>query len=254
MEAADGDAEERGAVGAVGGGSGCDADVGEAEEQRDGDHRERCDHPRGGVVGVEDEGRDLLAPVDGDVDGAGERALVPDAGDEERGEGEQLRDADGGDGEDEAWCAEEAAHERELDDRADDHRAGEADREREEVVEAGEEDEVDRERDGDESEVALREVEDAVGAVDERHAEGDERAEHADGDALDDEAPEVLAGVGVLAREEELLGDDDGDGRPEGGGEPLPSRRCRHLVAVQRTVTKSLTGESTLRATVPVAQ
>ena len=162
----------------------------------------------------------------------------------ERGEREQLREADGRDGEDQARRAEEPADDRELDDRADDDRAGEADEEGEEVVEAGEEDEVDGERDGDEAEVALREVEDAVGAVDERHAEGDERAEHAEGDALDDEAPEVGAVVGVLAGEEDLLRDDDRDGRSEGACEPTSSAPTRSWAAAQRTVTKSFTGET----------
>ena len=147
VQAADRDAEQRGAVGAVGGRARGDADVGEAEEQRDGDHRERREDPRGGVVGVEDERLDFEPPGDRDVDAAGERPLAPEPREHERAEREQLREADRRDGEDQARRAEEPADDRELDDRADDDRAGEPDEEGEEVVEAGEEDEVDGERD-----------------------------------------------------------------------------------------------------------
>ena len=228
VQSPDGDAQQRGAVGAIGGHARGDADVGEAEEQRDGDHRERGEDPRGRVVGVEDERLDFEPPGDRDGDAAGERSFAPQLRERERAEREQLREADRRDGEDQPRRAEEPSDDRELDDRADDDRAGESDEEGEEVVEAGEEDEVDGERDREEAEVALREVEDAVGAVDEGHAEGDEHAEHAEGDALDDEAPGVGAAVEFLAGEEDLLRDDDRDGRSERACEPTPARRQVH--------------------------
>ncbi len=119
-------------------------------------------------------------------------------GHEQRECGQELRDADGRDGQHETRRAAEPVDERPLDDEAEEDRADEAEEEGDRIGEPGHPvrcaarrvpgEQQDREDRRHRAEVALREVDDAVRAVDQREADGEQRGERSDQRALHDDA------------------------------------------------------------------
>ena len=160
--------------------------------------------------------------------------------------GEELRHADGDDGQDQARRLEEAPDEDELDDRAERDAGDDRDREREEVGHARAEDQQYAERCGDAAEVALGEVDDAVGAVDERDAERDKGGEAADDQSLDQHAERR----GPQQLKEEVEEDQGGE---RVGGAPNPRflhydlhSSCQQLAAPQSRLAGALSHQNAL--------
>jgi hypothetical protein len=222
VDPAHGDAEQRRPVGPVRRGPGRHADVGPAQEQRQRHHGQRGHHPGGHVVGVERERRDVPVAAEGQVDPDGVGHVVPQLGEFQGGEGQELGEPDGGHGQREARGAEEAADDGQLDHRAQHHRGGQPDGQAREVADARQQDQVGGEGDRHEPELALGEVDHPVRPVGQGHAQCHQRREQAQRDPTQDEAP-LVAAVGPGAREGELLHDDHHHGRSDAPGRRLDS-------------------------------
>ena len=121
LEPAHGDAEQRGAVGVLGGAAHRHADARpqEQREQRAHErHRDRGDH----LVAAEAHEADGERRVDRRREALRWRGHVEPAGEQQPDPRQHLRETDGGDAQDEARRAEEAPDHHQLDDRAQQHR------------------------------------------------------------------------------------------------------------------------------------
>jgi hypothetical protein len=110
------------------------ADPCRAEEDRNADHGDGGNDQRNEVVGRQDERSDGDLPVEGRGNALGSCALVAPHPWHQQGQcGEQLGDADRGDGQDETRRLGEPSDEGQFDDRAERDRGGKTDTETEQI-------------------------------------------------------------------------------------------------------------------------
>ena len=198
-------AEQRRTIGAVGAGADRDPDAAQPQEQREADERERRHDHRDEVVGVEDDGADRELEVERRGEPLAEQREVdaPEPRQQDRERGEQLRQAERRDRDQQPRRLEEAADDRELDDRPDRESGEDPDRHSDEVGPAPRGHQHHDQHDGDGPHVGLGEVDEAVRPVRQRHAERDQRGEEADQDPADEDAERDP--------EEDLLDDEDAE-------------------------------------------
>ncbi|QXC61234.1 hypothetical protein KSP35_23470 [Aquihabitans sp. G128] len=180
LDAAHGDAEQGGPVGALGAGPHRDAEVGAPQEQGEGHQQQGRHHEGHDLAPAEALRADGEAGRDRVGDALlGEDVLAPPPRQQGGAHRQQLRDAEGGHGEQQAGRAGEAADDRQLDHHAEHDRRGEAGGDADQVGHAGDGDQADHQGGGHRSQVALGEVQDPVGPVDEGEAQRHQRREQA---------------------------------------------------------------------------
>ena len=184
-----------------------DARLGEAEHEPDGEEHERSDHDRDQVVAVEDHPAEGEAEVERGLDGADLGTFAPCPGEDQGAEGQDLRQAERGDGQHEPGRAEEPPDDEEVGQHPDQQGAQDADQDAGEPRPTGQHDEEHGEGGGEHAEVALREVHDPVRPPDEADAHRAQRP---------DEPEDRAGGHGAdRHREEQSLEDQDRECRPD---------------------------------------
>ena len=162
--------------------------MGRAQKPGEGHKHQRRNHHRDEVVAVEHDGRHQEMRGERRREGAGVAVAAPRGWNDDARPIEDLGQADGDDGDDEAWRLGEAAQDGQLDNGPKDGRQQQPGEHRKEVIEMHLDVKLDRHYGGDGAELRGREIDHPAGAIHEHDRHCDQRVDSAKDETGQDDA------------------------------------------------------------------